>query len=88
MGAAEGSIIAIIIIDHMMKTAIKFAADHAEVIGIMSIASGFVMSSAAHARKNHPASDVNISRLKVADSVFIRLKKLDSTLFTLINKRC
>mgnify|MGYP004326824535 CR=1 FL=1 len=79
---------AIIINDHIMKTAIMFAADHTEVIGIISIASGFVMSNAAHARNIHPTSDVNISRLKVTDSVFTRLKKLDSLLFTLINKRC
>ena len=49
IGAAEGSIMAIIINDHMMKTAIMFAADHTEVIGIISIARGFVMSNAAHA---------------------------------------
>ena len=79
---------AIIINDHIMKTAIMFAADHNEVIGIISIASGFVMSNAAHARKIHPASDVNISRLKVTDSVFTRLIKPDLWRFTLINKRC
>ena len=62
IGAAEGSIMAIIINDLMMKTAIMFAADHTEVIGIISIASGVVMSNAAHARNIHPASDVNISR--------------------------
>ena len=69
---------AIIINDHMKKTAIMFAVDHTEVIGIISIASGFVMSNAAHARKIHPAIDVNISRLKVTDSVFTRLKNPDS----------
>jgi len=81
-GAAEGSIMAIIINVHMMKTAIMFAADHTEVIGIISIASGFVMSNAAHARKIHPATDVNTSKLNVTDSVFTRLIKLDSPLFT------
>ena len=69
---------AIIINDHMMKTAIMFAADHTEVMGIISIARGFVMSNAAHARKIHPASDVTTSRLKVTDSVFTRLIKPDS----------
>ena len=88
IGAAEGSIMAIIINDHMMKTAIMFAADHTEVMGIISMARGFVMSNAAHARKIHPASDVNTSRLKVTDSVFIRLIKPNSRLFTLINKWC
>ena len=69
---------AIIINDHMMKTAIMFAADHTEVMGIISMARGFVMSNAAHARKIHPASDINTSRLKVTDSVFTRLIKPDS----------
>ena len=84
IGAAEGSIIAIIINDHMMKIAIMFAAVHAEDMGIISNARGFVMSNAAHARKIHPASDVTTSRLKVTDSVFTRLIKPDSPLFTLI----
>ncbi len=88
IGAAEGSIMAIIINDHMMKTAIMFAADHTEVMGIISMARGFVMSNAAHARKIHPASDINTSRLKVTDSVFTRLIKPNSRLFTLINKWC
>ena len=88
IGAAEGSIMAIIINDHMMKTAIMFAADHTEVMGIISMARGFVMYNAAHARKTHPASDVNTSRLKVTDSVFTRLIKPNSRLFTLINKWC
>ena len=61
---------AIIINDHMMKTAIIFAAHHTEVMGIISVARGFVMSNAAHARKIHPASDVTTSRVKVTDSVF------------------
>ena len=87
IGAAEGSIMAIIINDHMMKTAIMFAADHTEVIGIINIARGFFMSNAAHARKIHPASDVTTSRLKVTDSVFTRLIKPNSRLFTLINNR-
>ena len=69
---------AIIINDHMIKTAIMFAADHTEVMGIISMARGFVMSNAAHARKIHPATDVNTSRLKVTDSVFTRLIKPDS----------
>ena len=88
IGAAEGSIMAIIINDHMMKTAIMFDADHTEVMGIISMARGFVMSNAAHARKIHPATDVNTSRLKVTDSVFTRLIKPDLPLFILINKRC
>ena len=79
---------AIIINDHMMKTAIKFVADHTEVMGIISMARGFVMSNAAHARKIHPASDVNTRRLKVTDSVFTRLVKPNSRLFTLISKGC
>ena len=83
IGAAEGSIMAIIINDHMKKTAIMFAVDHTEVIGIISIANGFVMSNAAHARKIHPARDVNASKLNVTDSVFTRLIKPDSPLFTL-----
>ena len=49
IGVAEGSIMAIIINDHIIKTAIMFAADHTEVIGIISIARGFVMSNAVHA---------------------------------------
>ena len=79
---------AIIINDHMMKTAIMFAVDHIEVIGIISIARGFVMSNAAHARKTHPAREVKKSRLKVTDSDFTRLIKLDSDLFSLIFKMC
>ena len=78
IGMAEGSIMAIIINDHMIKTAIMFAADHTEVIGIISMARGFVMSNAAHAMKIHPVSDVNTSRLKVTDSVFTRLIKPNS----------
>ena len=74
---------AIIIIDHIMKTAIMFAADHREDIGIISIARGFVMSNAAHARKNHPAREAKIRRLKVSDSDFTRLIKSDSDLFIL-----
>ena len=74
---------AIIINDHMIKTAIMFASDHTEVIGIISMARGFVMSNAAHARKIHPARVVNASKLNVTDSVFIRLIKPDSPLFTL-----
>ena len=70
IGAAEGSIMAIIINDHMIKTAIMFAADHTEVIGIISMARVFFMSNAAQARKIHPASDVTSNRLKVTDSVF------------------
>ena len=77
---------AIIINDHMTETAITFAVDHTEVMGIISIARGFVMSNAAHARKIHPASDVNTSRLKVTDSVLARLIKLNSLLFTVINE--
>ena len=73
---------AIIINNHMMKTAIMFAADHTDVTGIISIARGFVMSNAAHARKIHPASDVHTSKLNVTDSVFTRLIKPDSPLFT------
>ena len=69
---------AIIINDHMMETAIIFAVDHTEVLGIISMARGFVMSNADHARKIHPASDVNTSRLKVTDSVLARLIKPDS----------
>ena len=69
---------AIIINDHMMKTAIMFAADHTEVIGIISMARVFFMSNAAQARKIHPASDVTNNRLKVTDSVFTRLIKPDS----------
>ena len=88
IGAAEGSIIAIIINDHMMKIAIMFAADHREDMGIISIARGFFMSNAAHARNTHPAREVKISRLKVTDSDFTRLIKLDSDLFTLIFKMC
>ena len=65
-----------------------FAADHTEVMGIISIARGFVMSNAAQARKIHPASDVSTSMLKVTDSVLARLIKPNSLLFTLINKRC
>ena len=83
IGAAEGSIIAIIINDHMMKTAIMFAADHWDDMGIISIAKGFVMSNAAHARNTHPTREVKISRLKVTDSDFTRLIKLDSVLFIL-----
>ena len=79
---------AIIINDHMIKTAIMFATDHTEVIGIISMVRGFAMSNAAHAKKIHPASDVTTSRLKVTDTVFTRLIKPDSLLFTLINKRC
>jgi len=78
IGAAEGSIMAIIINDHMIKTAIMFAADHTEVIGIISMARVFFMSNAAQARKIHPASDVTNNRLKVTDSVFTRLIKPDS----------
>ena len=78
---------ATIINDHMMKTAIMFVADQKDVIGIISMARGFVMSNAAHARKIHPASDVTARRLKVTDSVFTRLIKLDSLLFILKNKR-
>ena len=88
IGAAEVSIIAIIINDHMMKIAIMFAADHREDMGIISIARGFFMSNAAHARNTHPAREVKISRLKVTDSDFKRLKKLDSDLFTLVFKMC
>ena len=88
IGKAEGSIMAIIINDHMMETAIIFAVDHTEFMGIISMARGFVMSSAAHARKIHPASDVNNRRLKVTDSVLARLIKLNSLLFTVINKWC
>ena len=88
IGAAEGSIMAIIINDHMMKTAIMFAVDHTEFMGIISMASGFVMSNAAHARKIQPASDINNSRLKVTDSVFTKLIKPNSPLFTLIYKWC
>ena len=87
IGTAEGSIMAIIINDHMMKTAIMFTADHTEVMGIISMAKGFVMSNAAHARKIHPANDINTRRLKVNDSVFTRLIKPNSRLFTLINNR-
>ena len=74
---------AIIINDHIMKTAIMFTNDHTEVMGIISIARGFVMSNAAHARKIHPVSDVNNRRLKTIDSVLIRPIKEDSLLFTL-----
>ena len=74
---------AIIINDHMMKTAIMFAADHTELMGIIIMARGCVMSNAAHARKNHPAKEVKIRRLKVSDSDFARLIKLDSVLFIL-----
>ena len=88
IGAAEGSIMAIIINDHMMKTAIMFAVDHTEVMGIISMARGFVMFNAAHARKIHPASDINTSRLNVNDSVLARLIKPNSLLFTVINKWC
>ena len=83
IGTAEGSIMAIIINDHMIKTAIMFAADHTEVIGIISMARVFVTSNAAHARKIHPASDTTTNRLKVTDSVFTRLINPDSPLFTL-----
>ena len=79
---------AIIINDHMMKIAIMFAAVHMEDMGIISIARGFVMSNAAHARNIHPTREVKISRLKVTDSDFTRLIKLDSDLFTLIYKMC
>ena len=75
---------AIIISDHMMKTEIILANDHAGVIGIMSFAKGFVMFNADHTRKIHPARDVNTSRLNVTDSDFIRLNKLNSLLFNLI----
>ena len=78
IGAAEGSIMAIIINDHMIKTAIMFAADHTEVIGIISMVRVFFMFNAAQARKIHPASDVTTNRLKVTDSVFTRLIKSDS----------
>ena len=88
IGTAEGSIMAIIINDQMMETAIIFAVDHTEVMGIISMARGFVMSNAAHARKTHPASDVNTSRLKVTDSVLARLIKPNSLLFTVVNKWC
>jgi len=77
IGAAEGSIMAIIINDHMIKTAIMFAVDHTEDIGIISIARGVVLSNAVHARKIHPASDVTTSRLKVTDSVFTSGKCFD-----------
>ena len=87
IGTAEGSIMAIIINDHIMKIEIMFAADHADVIGIISIAIGCDMSNAAQARKIHPKSEVNMSRLKVTDSVFKRLKKLDSLFFTLIKQK-
>ena len=83
IGAAEGSIMAIIINDHIMKTAIMFAADHRDDMGIISIARGFVMSNAAHARKTHPTREAKTSRLKVSDSDFTRLIKLDSDLFIL-----
>ena len=82
IGAAEGSIMAIIINDHMMKTAIIFAGDHRDDMGTISIARGFFMSNAAHARKSQPAREAKIIRLKVADSDFTRLIKPDSTLFT------
>ena len=78
IGAADGNIIAIIINDHIMKTAIKFSVVQSEVAGIISMASGFVMSNAAHARKIQPTIDVNTSRLKVTDSAFTRLIKPDS----------
>ena len=78
---------AIIINDHMMKTAIMFAADHTEVMGIISMAKGFVMSNAAHARKIQPASDTSTSRFSVADSVFARLRKPESRSVILISKR-
>ena len=74
---------AIIINDHIIKTAIMFATNYMEVIGIISIARELVLSNAAHARKIHPARDVNASKLNVTDSVFIRLIKPDSPLFTL-----
>ena len=79
---------AIIINDHMIKTAIMFAADHTEVIGIISMAKVFFMSNADQARKIHPTSDVTNNRLKVTDSVFTRLVKPNSRLFTLISKWC
>ena len=88
IGTAEGSIMAIIINDHMMETAIIFAVDHTEVIGIISMARGFVMSNATHASKIHPDSYVNTNRLKVTDSVLARLIKPNSLLFTVINKWC
>ena len=88
IGTAEGSIMAIIINDHMMKTAIMFTADHTEVMGIISMAKGFVMSNAAQASKIHPASDFTTSRLKVTDSFLARLIKPNSLLFTVVNKWC
>ena len=62
IGAAEGSIMAIIINDHIKKIAIIFADDHNEVIGIISFANGCDMSNAAHAKKNQHANDIKTNR--------------------------
>ncbi len=58
MGAADGNIMAIIIILHMLKTAITLAKCHSGVIGIISFVSGFELSNTAHIK------NIQLSKLR------------------------
>ena len=60
IGTAEGSIMAIIINDHMMKTAIIFAVDHKEFMGIISMARGFVMPNALPTQERYILQVISI----------------------------
>ncbi len=65
---ADGSIMATIMMAHIMNTASTLLMDQLAFIGIINLASGWDMSDTAQARKTHPSRMTNSNRLAARGS--------------------
>ncbi len=69
MGIADGSIMATIMMAHIVNTASRLLIDQLEFIGIINLDSGWDMSNTAQMRKTHPSSMTNINKLVARGSL-------------------